>query len=142
MNRLEFCNLMEQAKTSSNIPSSEISFSMKMLLPTLRRFEKGEHNFSMTKVMEYINVLQANLVICKKSSKKSFTTYEQLILWLISERKKSFSQRSLAEAVDMSYVMLARVESQKSNLTIDVFLKIVDVLGYNIEIKSITANGE
>lgn len=142
MNRLEFCNLMEQAKTSSNIPSSEISFSMKMLLPTLRRFEKGEHNFSMTKVMEYMNVLQANLVICKKSSKKSFTTYEQLISWLISERKKSFSQRSLAEAVDMSYVMLARVESQKSNLTIDVFLKIVDVLGYNIEIKSITANGE
>lgn len=135
MDRLEFCNLMEQAKASSNLPPSEISFSMKMLMPTLRRFEKGEHNFSMTKVMEYLKVLQAKLIICKNSSKKDFTNYEQLISWLVSERKKSFSQRSLAEAVGMSYVMLARVESHKSNLTIDVFLKIVEVLGYNITIK-------
>lgn len=142
MDRLEFCKLMEQAKASSNLPPSEISFSMKMLMPTLRRFEKGEHNFSMTKVMEYLKVLHAKLMIYKSSSKKDFINYEQLISWLVSERKKSFSQRTLAEAVGMSYVMLARVESQKSNLTIDVFLKIIDVLGYSIEIKSVTSNGK
>ena len=140
MDRLGFCNLMEQAKTCSNLTPSEISFSMKMLMPTLRRFEKGNHNFSMTKVMEYLKVLSAKLIVHKGSSKKIFTDYEQLISWIILERKKSFSQRTLAEAVGMSYVMLARVESQKSNLTIDVFLKIVDILGCSIEIKPTISN--
>lgn len=142
MDRFGFCTLMEQAKKCSKLTPSEISFSMKMLMPTLRRFEKGEHNFSMTKVMDYLKVLHAKLMVFSNSFQKSFTDYEQLISWLILERKKTFSQRTLAEAVGMSYVMLARVESQKSNLTIDVFLKIVEVLGYNIEIKSTTANGE
>lgn len=135
MDRFEFCKLMEQAKANSNLPLSEISFSMKMLLPTLRRFEKGKHNFSMTKVFDYLNVLQAKLTICNNSSHKDFSNYEQLISWLVAERKKTFSQRTLAEAIGMSYVMLARVESQKSNLTIDTFLKIADVLGCTIKIR-------
>lgn len=137
MNRFDFCDLMKRAKESSNLSSSELSFSMKMLLPTLRRFEKGEHNFSVGKVMEYLSVIHTKLIIYSDSSKKGFTNYEQLILWLASERKKTYSQRALAEVIGISYPMIARIESQKSNLTIDLFLKIVDVLGYNIEIESI-----
>lgn len=134
MDRFEFCNLMEQAKVSSNITPSEISFSMRMLLPTLRRFEKGKHNFSMTTVMEYLQVLHTKMTIYNSSFKNDIFNYEQLVLWVVSERKKSFSQQTLAKAIEISRAMLTRVETQKSNLTIDVFLKIINILGYSVEI--------
>lgn len=135
MNRLDFCKLMEQAKIASGIPASEISFSMKMLMPTLRRFEKGEHNFSLVKVMEYLQVLHAQLVIYNEKSTVVVTEYSQLIEWLVSARKNGYTQRKLAEAIGISYVMLARIESNKSSLSIDVYLKIIEVLGYSVNIK-------
>lgn len=135
MNRLDFCKLMEQAKIASGIPASEISFSMKMLMPTLRRFEKGEHNFSLVKVMEYLQVLHAQLVIYNEKSIVVVTEYSQLIEWLVSARKNGYTQRKLAEAIGISYVMLARIESNKSSLSIDVYLKIIEVLGYSVNIK-------
>lgn len=135
MNRLDFCKLMEQAKIASGILASEISFSMKMLMPTLRRFEKGEHNFSLVKVMEYLQVLHAQLVIYNEKSTVVVTEYSQLIEWLVSARKNGYTQRKLAEAVGISYVMLARIESNKSSLSIDVYLKIIEVLGYSVNIK-------
>ncbi|MGN1218823.1 MAG: helix-turn-helix domain-containing protein [Phocaeicola sp.] len=137
MNRLDFCKLMEQAKTASGIPASEISFSMKMLMPTLRRFEKGEHNFSLVKVMEYLKVLHAQLVIYNDKSTVACTEYSQLIAWLVSARKDGYPQRKLAEVIGISYVMLARIESNKSSLSIDIFLKIIEVLGYSVNIKSL-----
>lgn len=137
MNRLDFCKLMEQAKIASGISASEISFSMRMLMPTLHRFERGKHNFNLVKVMEYLKVLHAKLVIYNKESTITVDEYSQLVEWVVSARKDSYSQRKLAEAIGISYVMLARVESHKSNLSIDVFLRIVEVLGYNITIKSL-----
>ena len=137
MNRLDFCKLMEEAKIASGISASEISFSMKMLLATLRRFERGKHNFSLVKVMEYLKVIYAQLVIYNDQSSVTITEYNQLIDWVVSARKGRYSQQKLAEAIGFSRVMLARVESQKGVLTIDVLLKIINILGYNIKIKSL-----
>ena len=134
---MDFCKLMEQAKIASGISASEISFSMRMLLPTLRRFEKGKHNFSLIKVMEYLKVLHAKLVIYNEESTITVDEYSQLVEWVVSARKDSYSQHKLAEAIGISRDMLARVESHKNNLSIDIFLRIVEILGYNIKIKSL-----
>lgn len=137
MDRLEFCNLMEKAKLSSGVTSTEISFAMKMLFSTFRRFEKGKHNFSMTKALEYINALHAKLVIYNDVTSTSITEYSLLIEWLISARKKNYTQQQLVDNISISRDMLIRIESQRSNLSVDIFLKIVDVLGYKIDIQSI-----
>jgi len=136
MNRQEFCLLMEQAKQKSGKTSSEISFSLKMLLPTLKRFEKGEHNFSLQKVMDYLCVLNADIILTLGSKKNRCKTYGQLVDWLVSARTGNFSQRQLAETTGISYVMIARIESKKSNLTIDIFLKIIEALGGQVKIKN------
>ena len=137
MDRLEFCNLMEKAKLSSGVTSTEISFAMKMLYPAFRRFEKGKHNFSMTKPLEYINALHAELVIYNDVISTSITEYSQLIEWLRSARKKNYTQKQLADNISISLDMLIRIESQRSNISVDIFLKIIDVLGYKINIQSI-----
>ena len=65
MDRKEFCVLMAKAKQESGRGTSDISFDMKMLLPTLRRFEKGEHNFNLKKVMEYLLRIKYSLSLKK-----------------------------------------------------------------------------
>lgn len=121
----------------SGISTSEISFSMKMLMPTLRRFEKGKHNFSLFKVIEYLQVIHAKLVIYNDKSFVDITEYNQLIDWVVSARQGRYSQRKLTEAIGISHATLAHVESHKSHLSIDVLLKIIEVLGYNIKIESL-----
>ena len=54
MNRQEFHQLMANAKQESGISTSAISFELKMLLPTLRRFEKGTNNSNMKKIFDLI----------------------------------------------------------------------------------------
>lgn len=136
MTREEFCNLMAVAKNQMGKTTTELSFDMRMQWTTLSRFEKGKHNFSLTKVMEYLSVLKSELVISGETLTVFCTDYDQLVHWLVSERQlHGHTQRSLAEVVGVSYVMLARIESRKSDLTIDMFLKIAQVFGCDIDIR-------
>lgn len=140
MNRIEFCKKMTSVKERVGITTTDVSFDMRMQWSTLKRFEKGVHNFSLIKVMEYLKVLRAQLVIYNDEITVCFAEYSQIPQWLPKARAGKFSQRSLADAVGMSQVMLARVESRKSNLTIDVFLKVIEALGYSVDIKPIATD--
>lgn len=137
MDRLEFCNILAEAKENSGKTTSEISFAMKMLLPTLRRFEKGEHNFNVKKVMEYLNVINNQLVLISTTNKEVCRNYDEIVLWIKNTREGEFSQRKLAEAIQSSHITIANVERQVSIISIDVFLKIVQVLGYEIKIEKL-----
>ena len=132
MNRTEFCEMMAQAKKKSGVTTSELSFTLRMLVSTLRRFEKGTHNFSVQKLMEYLNVLNANLCIEKNDKQLIVLGYSQLINACIEARSKQYSQRALAELLGCSQKNIATIEKEKSALSIDTFLKLMDVLGYTI----------
>ena len=136
MTREEFCNLMAIAKNQMGKTTTELSFDMRMQWTTLNRFEKGKHNFSLTKVMEYLSVLKSELIIIGKTLTVFCTDYDQLIHWLVSERQlHGYSLRALAEVSGISFVMLNRIESRKSDLSIDNFLKIAQVFGCDIDIR-------
>lgn len=137
MNRLEFCNMMTDAKKNSDKTTSEITFAMKMLLPTLRRFEKGEHNFSMKKVFEYLLIIQHKMVFVSEINTNTCATYENLILWIKEQREQQYSQRKLAEIIGVSHITIANIERQSSSLTIDMFLKMIEVFGYQLKIEKL-----
>ena len=106
MDRKEFCVLMAKAKQESGRGTSDISFDMKMLLPTLRRFEKGEHNFNLKKVMEYLQVINAHIQI----DKNIIADYENLLAWLVDIRKThSLSQRALAKEIECAPLTLSLI---------------------------------
>lgn len=133
MDRKEFCALMAKAKQESGIRISDISFNMKMLLPSLRRFEKGEHNFNFKKVMEYLQAINSHIQI----DKVTIANYESLLLWLVDVRKThSLSQRALAKKIECAPLTIANVERKATIISIDTLLKIVDVLGYDIKIEN------
>ncbi len=136
MDRLDFCILMEQAKAKYGLSSSDISFAMKMLLPSLRSFEKGKHNFSLTKVMEYLGVLKSELVISGETLTVFCSDYDQLVHWLVSERQlHGYSQIDLATNAGISKTIIEKVESRQSRMNIDTFLKIAQVFGCDIDIR-------
>ena len=137
MNRLEFCNMMAIAKNNSDKTTSEITFAMKMLLPTLRRFEKGDHNFNVKKVMEYLDVINHQLVLRSETKIDVCRTYDDVILWIKNTREGKYSQRKLAEVTQSSHNSITYIERQISTISIDMFLKIVQALGYQIKIEKL-----
>lgn len=130
MNRLEFCDLMEKAKERSGTRISDISFQMHMLLPTLRRLEKGQHNFNMKKCIEYLDVIKSKITL----GSQEIHTYDELVETIVNIRTKSYSQRSLAEKIGMSYVSIAHVERHKAVMSVDMFLLIAQALELEINI--------
>ena len=127
--------MMAQAKKESGVTTSELSFTLRMLVSTLRRLEKGVHNFSVEKAVEYLNVLGAELCFEKEGEKSySIKNYDSFVEWLANARAGQYTQRSLAAELGCSYVAVANIERKKSIISIDTFLKLMDILGYTIKI--------
>lgn len=131
MNRSEFCEMMERAKERSGVKISEISFKLQMLLPTLRRFEKGQHNFNMKKCIEYLDAIRSQIVL---NGNKKIGSYDELIRYVIEKRTEAYTQMAFAEKIGMSRLGFANVERNKSTMSIDTFLLIADILEITIEI--------
>ena len=129
--------MMADAKKNSDKTTSEITFAMKMLLPTLRRFEKGDHNFNVKKVMEYLDVINHQLVLRSETKIDVCRTYDDVILWIKNTREGKYSQRKLAEVTQSSHNSITYIERQISTISIDMFLKIVQALGYQIKIEKL-----
>lgn len=131
MNRFDFCDMLVAAKEQSGKSTNTVSFDLRMQWSTLRRFEKGVNNPSMKKIFNYLDVVNSVLTV----NHKGFSDANELVEYLVKKRTGKFSQRQLATAIGISSTMVARIESGMSNLTLDVFLKIVDVLGCTIKIR-------
>lgn len=82
------------------------------------------------------------IVLSDSRSAMQISNVKKFGAWLKQKRKGKFSQRDLATAIGCSYPTIANIERNSNIPTIDVFLKIVEVLGYYIEIKTTAVNGE
>ena len=87
--------------------------------------------------MEYLNVINHQIVIYNGSSEYKCKSYDKLITWLVTKRGKTYSQQQLSDIISMSRSTIAKIETQKTVLGIDVFLKIIEVLGYELKIESL-----
>lgn len=132
MNRIEFFNLLAVAKEKSGKSTNTVSFDLRMQWSTLRRFEKGGNNSNMKKIFDYLQVINAYIQI----GKVSIFNYENLLAWLIEARKiHSLSQRALAKEIECAPLTIANIERGETIISIDTFLKVVDALGYVINIE-------
>lgn len=136
MNRIEFCNLLIETKDMFGISTSELSFTVKMLLPTLRRFEKGVHNFSIKKAIEYAEAIGCILVLTHENKSVKIKCYQDIVNWMIETRSGNLTQREIAQKLHMSYVSVAKIESNKSVMSVDTFLKLLDIYGFTVTMKN------
>lgn len=135
MERIEFCELMVEAKKRSGISTSQVSFELKMLLPSLRRLEKGIHNFSVSKAIDYLHSINGYIQLHKNKTIYSIMQYEDIVQWLINERKDNYTKHALTQKTGCANGTIGNIESGKSVMSIDIFLRLSEVLGFSITIE-------
>lgn len=142
MDRMEFCKLLIETRQSVGVGKNEMCRLTGFTFVQLQLLEDKPNNFAIKKAIDYLAALHCVIVLSYSRSTTQIKSVEQFGTWLKQKRKGAFSQRDLAESVGCSYPTIANIERNSNIPTIDVFLKIIDVLGYSIEIKSATSNGK
>ena len=136
MNRTEFCEMMAQARQSHNCSLYAIQKKMNLIFRDVKRIETGEHNFNLIKAIDFLAAFNGVVELSNGNDSFTINNYPAFIEWLINTRTQNYTQRTLAEVVGCTYVTIANIERQKTVLSIDTFLKLMDVLGYTIKITS------
>lgn len=140
MDRKEFCAIVSEYRKTSEIKMKEICFQMSVMPTAIYRLEKGDSNFSMENMLMYLQALRLYLNLYKNDCQsvyhiQSFDDLKNTIILLRQEQ--NLSQRKLAEQAGCGHITIANFERNKNTITIDVFLKIIDVLGYQLKIEQL-----
>lgn len=137
MDRKEFFKLLEQAKINCGKTTTDISFDLRMQWSTLKRFENGTSNSNLKKVLDYLRVIGYKIVVTNDSNVYYISNYESLVNWIVYARKNIYSQRELADKINITPITIANVERKTNVISIDNFLKIVDALDWELNIESV-----
>lgn len=137
MNRKEFCKALQNMRINAGRNSSEFSFDMRILPNSLKRMENGEDNFGIQKAIKYLHLICKYIILSNNNNKYAILNAEQFNSWLSIHRKETHTQRSLSEATGASVSLIAKFEQNKNFPSIDMFLKIVEALGYTVTIEDL-----
>ena len=135
MDRNTFSALLTQCRENKNIGKNEMCRLTGFTFNQLQRIEKASNNFNMQLAFKYMEVVGASLYFEKDGVQYVMSNYEEYPQWLRTARSNMYSQRQLAKAAECAYSAITNVEIGKTTISIDLFLKIADVLGYFVKIE-------
>lgn len=135
MNRAEFCQLLVETREKTGLSKNAMCRLTGFTFGQLQFLEAKPNNFSMDKAFYYLDCICKVVIVQKGRSKKMLCDMNSVASWLQNARKGVYSQRTLATAIDCAYPTIANIERGSSKVTVDIFLKLVDVLGYTIKIE-------
>jgi DNA-binding XRE family transcriptional regulator len=137
MTREEFCTRCRQLREEVTEVSLNEVWRRTGFQPTqTKRLERGVNNFNMNNAISYLTAIEVQLKLRDTVKNRSvrIKEYKNIIDWLTKNRKSEFTQRSLAEKIECSHITIANIESEKSVVSIDIFLRLVEALGFKIEL--------
>lgn len=132
MNRIEFCKLLVETRENKGVGKNEMCRKTGFTFVQLQLLEDKPNNFAMDKAFDYLKALDSCIYI----NSHKIQTAEDISNFVKEARKGKFSQRSLAVEIGCTRQTIANIERGSNIITIDNFLKIVEVLGYTLEIKT------
>lgn len=137
MDRKTFSNMLVKQRENANVGKNELCRLTGFVFSRLQRIEEAYNNYKISLVISYLRPL--NCVICIYNDDINFIIRdkEDVISCIKEMRKNVFTQRKLANKIGVSYVGLANIERGNTECHIDILLKILDVLNYNIKIEKI-----
>lgn len=131
MNRKEFCELLIAAREKSKIKMKTICSTLSVVPTSIYRLEKGGYDFSIKSLLLYLPAINHSLIIEHNGKKQHIIKcYADILKYIRSIRKTSnYSQQELASLIGVTRVQLSNIESKKSVIHIDTFLKIISIAG-------------
>lgn len=135
MDRQEFGAMLRQARRESDMSWKKICFAMNCTTNDILRLELAKHSFNMKKCLVLLKIIDFVLVIGNGVHNWRFGDYSQLVAWLKYERMKlSSSQMALSKITGFAQPVLSSIENGKTTMSIDVFLKLCEVFGYQVSL--------
>lgn len=139
MDRLDFIDLLDDIKIQNNTTTSDLSYFMKVPWGSVRRLEEGKTNSGVDTILKYIAYFNSHIKLTAWLANKEYhiMKYDDLLVWMKETRNHKFTkftQRTLAKEIGRSYVNIANIETKKSIMSIDTFLKLTDSLATKVEI--------
>ena len=135
MNRVEFSQMLVQAREHANIGKNEMCRQTGFTFVQLQHIEAKPNNFAMDKAFHYLYCIGMALFIKKDNDSVMLSDISSISTWLKTARNGIYTQRSLAEAVGCTYPTIANIERGSNKVTVDNFLKLAGTLGYTIKIE-------
>ena len=135
MDRITFSSLLINEREKRNIGKNELCRMTGFTFLQLQRLESASNNFNMSLVFRYLTSVDAVLILCNGNNSYAMQEYSEYATWLANARNGLYSLRKLAETANCSYSAITNVERGKTIISIDLFLKLADTLGYAIKIE-------
>jgi transcriptional regulator with XRE-family HTH domain len=136
MDRKQFSELLVKQREQNNIGKNEMCRLTGFTFVQLQLLEVRPNNFAIKKAIDYLAALHKVIVIYNHRNETTINNVEKFNKWLVNKRKK-IPIRTLAEMAGCSFSAISHAEQGISVISIDVFLKIIEALGYEIKIKSV-----
>lgn len=135
MDRKTFSEQLVRQRESAKIGKNELCRMTGFTFLQLQRIEGASNNYKMDLVLKYLKALGEKIVLTKGKTKKVIKANADIADWLKQARKGIFTQRSLANTIESSFVVIANLERGFRQFHIDMFLKLIDTFNYNIKIE-------
>lgn len=134
MNRSEFSNLLLKERERKGKSLYSIQQQLDALYHQVKYIETGGHSFNIVKAIDYLKAIDSTITLSNGQNVFTIHDYHSFIDWLKNTRQEIMSQRSLAQKIGCSYAAIANAEVKKSIMGIDMFLKVIEALGYELKI--------
>lgn len=136
MERIEFCSLLKEVRQSeeSGYTQETIASVLSVSKATIWNLENGKCNFRMSFIFKYIKALCTYIYLIRNEDCELIISDSDIADFIINYRDCYMEQQDVADLIGCDVLVIDKIEKCEESMTIDSFLKLIDSIGYKIEV--------
>lgn len=140
MNSKQFSELLASKRVEAGVSLDVMAARLGVNSSTIKSVEDGVHNLHMKLVMDYISCLNLKLVVStvtideSKLQVFSFSSYQELVDWIISRWPWRFKRKSRIDASGIEYVKILDSHGKEIEFDKYFFLELVEKSQYELDV--------
>lgn len=136
MERKEFSDMLVEARKEAGKSQIDIVFSLgKESFSFVQRIERAGSNYKVKFAQEYVESIGYVVLLQKMVKKLIIRTQDDIVNWVLGCVAEYGSQVKLAQEVKINRALLNPTNLKKTDMSIDSFLSIANVCGYEVKIE-------
>lgn len=140
MNSKQFSELLASKRVEAGVSLDVMAARLGVNPSTIKSVEDGVHNLHMKLVMDYISCLNLRLVVSTVTIDESelqvfsFSSYQELVDWIISCWSWRFKRKSRMDANGIEYVKILDAHGKEIEFDKYFFLELIEKSQYELEV--------
>lgn len=140
MNSKQFSELLASKRVETGVSLDVMAARLGVNSSTIKSVEDGVHNLHMKLVMDYISCLNLRLVVSTVTIDESelkvfsFSSYQELVDWIISRWPWRFKRKSRIDASGIEYVKILDSHGKEIEFDKYFFLELVEKSQYELDV--------